>query len=145
LIRKIKIQIGIVALAFFMALAALVSPPLPQLQAAQQDQQNQQPQQNQQDQQNQPTRDQTQTDQQQPDKKKGGRFSGLKKITSGQSASETTSTASGGSKGISDGKKIGEMTPTAADRQQVTDMENYSVPQNDLKKFQDDGHLQPKQ
>lgn len=126
-----------IRLTILTGMAVMFGSTVPRL-AARQDQQNQQ------NQQNQPSQDQKQTDQQPPEEKKGGRFGGLKKITSGQSASETTSTASGGSKGISDGKTIADKTPTGADRQQVSDMENYSVPQNDLKKFQDDGHLQPK-
>jgi len=137
-----RIQRRAFPLAILTGMAVLLAISMPRLRAAQQDQQTQQPQQNQQ---NQPGQGQTQTDQQQPEKKKGGRFSGLKKITDIKSTSETTSTASGGSKGISDGKTIADKTPTADDRQQVTAMENYSVPQNDLKKFQDDGHLQPRQ
>jgi hypothetical protein len=137
-----RIQQMVLLLAILTGMALMFGPALPRLQAAQQDQQTQQPQQ---DQQNPPSQDQTKTDQTQTDQKKGSRFGGLKKVTGSQSAQQTTSTASGGSKGITDGKKLAETTPTAADRQQVTDMENYSVPQPDLKKFQDDGHLQPKQ
>jgi hypothetical protein len=142
--RKIKTPFGIFVLVLLMALAVSVGASRHRLQAASQDQKNQQDQQDQQSQQNKTNQDQTQTDQQQK-KKKGGLFGGLKKVSGVESGQESAATTSAGSKSISDGKKIGEMTPTAADRQQVTDMENYSVPQNDLKKFQDDGHLQPKQ
>ena len=136
-----RFQQAVLPLAILTGMVVLFAPPLPQLGAAQQDQQNQPAQQNQQSQQNQ---DNSQQDQQQTDQKKS-RFGGLKKITGSQSSQQTTSTASGGSKGITDGKKLAETNPTAADRQQVTDMENYSVPQPDLKKFQNDGHLQTKQ
>lgn len=140
MIRKIKIPLGIFVLVLLLALAVPVGVSLHRLQAASQDQNNQQ---DQQDQKNKPNQDQTQTDQQQK-KKKGGLFGGLKKVSGGESGQESAATTSAGSKSVGEGKKIGEMTPTAADRQQVTDMENYSVPQNDFKKFQDDGHLQPK-
>lgn len=132
MIKRIKIPLGIFVLVHLMALAVLVGAALHRVQAASQDQKNK------------PNQDQTQTDQQQK-KKKGGLFGGLKKVSGGESGQESAATTSAGSKSVGEGKKIGEMTPTAADRQQVTDMENYSVPGNDLKKFQDDGHLQPKQ
>jgi hypothetical protein len=51
-------------------------------------------------------------------------------------------TATGGTKGL-DGKMIGEAQPTAADRAMVGAMENYSIPEADLKQFQDDGKLIP--
>lgn len=133
--KEFRIKWAVAPLAILTGLGILFAPPLPRLGAAQQDQQNQQTQQDQ---------NKSQQDQQKPDQKKS-RFGGLKRVTGSQSAQQTTSTASGGSKGITDGKKLAETTPTAADRQQVTDMENYSVSQSVLKKFQDDGHLQPKQ
>jgi hypothetical protein len=82
--------------------------------------------------------------QQQPKKKKGGFFGGLKAAT-GQGSQETEATRTAGSKTIGEGAKIGDVQPTGADRQKVTEMEKYLVPQKDLKKFQDDGHLTPKQ
>jgi len=141
LIKRIKYLIGILGLALLVALAVSLSPSMHRVHAAQQDQNNQQ---NQQDQKKNANQNQTQSDQQQK-KKKGGLFGGLKKVSGVESGQESAATTSAGSKSVGEGKKIGEMTPTAADRQQVTDMENYSVPQSDLKKFQDDGHLQPKQ
>lgn len=87
---------------------------------------------------------QTQDQQQQPKKKKGGFFGGLKAIT-GQSSEQQATTQTAGSKTIGEGQKIGEAQPTGADRQKVTAMEKYSVPPNELKKFQEDGHLVPKQ
>lgn len=141
MIKKIIIFPGIFVLALLVALAVSFGPLPHRVQAASQDQKSQQ---GQQDQKNNPNQDQTQTDQQQK-KKKGGLFGGLKKVSGGESGQESAATTSAGSKSIGEGKKIGEITPTAADRQQVTDMENYSVPQSDLKKFQEDGHLQPKQ
>ena len=77
-------------------------------------------------------------------KKKGGFFGGLKAIT-GESSEQQEVTATAGSKTVGEGEQIGEAKPTAADRQAVTAMENYSVPEKDLKKFQDDGQLKPKQ
>ncbi|HLY59775.1 MAG TPA: hypothetical protein VKV95_03320 [Terriglobia bacterium] len=136
MMMKSKIWRTIFPLVILTGMAVMFGPALPRLGAAQQDQQTQD-QQKQQDQQK-----DDQTDQQ--PKKKGGMFGGLKKVTSGKSDNETASTASGGAKGALDGKQIADKTPTAADKQQVTDMEKYSVPQNVLKKFQDDGHLQPK-
>ena len=141
MIKRIKYLIGILGLALLVALAVSLSPSMHRVHAAQQDQNNQQ---NQQDQKKNANQNQTQSDQQQK-KKKGGLFGGLKKVSGVESGQESAATTSAGSKSVGEGKKIGEMTPTAADRQQVTDMENYSVPQSDLKKFQDDGHLQPKQ
>ena len=137
---KSTIQQAVFPLAILTGLGVLLASPRPRLGAAQQDQQGQQ---NQTDQQNQQNQDQSQTDQQ-PKKKKGGIFGGLKSVTT-QSSDQNKATASAGTKGVGAGKAIGEMTPTAADRQQVTDMENYTVPPNDLKKFQQAGHLQPNQ
>jgi hypothetical protein len=122
-------------LTALMGMAMMFALILPGLGAAQQDQQAQP------DQQNQPKQDQTNTDKQ--PKKKGGFFGGLKDVTT-QSSDQKKETASMGTKGALDGKEIADKTPTSADKQQVTDMENYSVPQGDLKKFQEDGHLQPK-
>jgi hypothetical protein len=93
------------------------------------------------------TQDQSQKDQQQQKKKKkgGGFFGGLKAIT-GESSEQTEATATAGSKSVGegDGARIADTTPTAADRRKVSEMENYSVPEKDLKKFQEDGHLVPK-
>lgn len=77
-------------------------------------------------------------------KAKGGFFGGLKSVT-GQSSEQSEETASAGTKGVGEGQKIANVTPTAADRQAVSAMEGYSVPPNDLKKFQQDGHLSPGQ
>lgn len=93
--------------------------------------------------QEQPAQEQAQKDQQKK-KKKGGFFGGLKAVT-GQSSEQQEATATAGSKSVGEGQKIGDVVPTASDRQQVTGMENYSIPEKDLKKFQDDGHLKPKQ
>jgi len=89
--------------------------------------------------------DKTQKEQQEKKKKKkGGFFSGLKAIT-GESSEQQEVTATAGSKTVGEGEQIGNTQPTAADRQAITAMENYSVPQKDLKKFQDDGRLKPQQ
>ena len=85
----------------------------------------------------------SQQDQQQKKKKKGGFFSGLKAV-SGESSEQTQATATAGSKSVGEGEKIGSVTPTAADRQQLSAMESYVVSNDVLKKFQQDGHLQPK-
>lgn len=95
-------------------------------------------------QQTQPDQSQGQGQQQEKPKKKGGIFGGLKTAT-GSSSQQTSATASAGTKGVGEGAKIGEVTPTAADRQAVTQMETYSVAQGDLTRFIEDGHLQPKQ
>jgi len=89
---------------------------------------------------------QEQKDQQQPKKKKkkGGLFGGLKAIT-GESSEQTEATATAGSKSVGEGESVGNVQPTASDRQQVTAIENYSIPEKDVKKFQEDGHLVPKQ
>ena len=89
------------------------------------------------------SQDQTKT-QEQP-KKKGGFFKGLTKVTGGQSGQESSATASAGAKGVGEGDKISDLTPTAADRQAVTAMESYSLPQGDLNKFIQDGKLKSKQ
>lgn len=89
--------------------------------------------------------DQSQKQNEEKPKKKGGFFGGLKKVTGGESGQETSATASAGAKGVGEGQQIGEVTPTPADRQAVANMEGYSVPQGDLNKFVEDGHLKPKQ
>ncbi len=76
-------------------------------------------------------------------KKGGGLFGGLKKVVGGQSSQETAGTQSAGSKSIGEGKAIGEVQPTPADRAAVQAMERYSVAAADLKKFQSDGKLEP--
>ncbi len=124
---------------FFSAL--MLASPAPAGRPQDQPQQDQQ-QQNQTEQRNQ--QDQTQQDQQKK-KKKGGFFGGMKKITGVESTEETSATASGGSKSVGEGAKIANATPTNADRQAVSAMEKYSVPEAALKKFQKDGNLQPKQ
>jgi uncharacterized protein HemX len=88
--------------------------------------------------------DKTQKEQQEKKKKKGGFFGGLKAIT-GESSEQQEVTATAGSKTVGEGEQIGNAQPTSADRQAVTAMENYSVPEKDLKKFQDDGQLKPQQ
>jgi hypothetical protein len=87
--------------------------------------------------------DKTQKEQQKK-KKKSGFFSGLKAIT-GESSEQQEVTATAGSKTVGEGEQIGNAQPTAADRQAVTAMENYSIPEKDVKKFQDDGQLKPQQ
>ena len=81
-------------------------------------------------------------EQQQKKKKKGGFFGGLKSIT-GESSEQQEVTATAGSKTVGEGERIGDVQPTSADRQKVTAMENYSVPEKDLKRFVQDGRLQP--
>ncbi len=88
--------------------------------------------------------DQTQGQQQEKPKKKGGFFGGLKAAT-GATQEQKSDTASAGTKGVGEGAKIGDVAPTAADRQAVTQMENYSVAQGDLSKFIEAGHLKAKQ
>jgi hypothetical protein len=83
---------------------------------------------------------QGQSQQQQQPKKKGGFFGGLKAVT-GSSSEQTADTASAGTKGVGEGQKIADVTPTAADRQAVFGMETYSVSRADLKKFIEDGRL----
>ena len=73
-------------------------------------------------------------------KKKGGFFSGLKAI-SGSSTEQQEVTATAGSKTVGEGEEIGNVKPSAVDRQAVTGMENYSIPQDELAKFQEEGQL----
>ncbi len=88
--------------------------------------------------------DQSQSDQQQQKKKKkGGFFKGLRSVT-GESGEQTEATRTAGSKSVGEGQKIAEVTPSGSDWQALDAMEKYSVPSQDLKKFQADGHLQPK-
>ncbi len=101
-------------------------------------------------QQNQPAQQQSQQDQgqgqqQEKPKKKGGFFGGLKAIT-GSSSEQTSATASAGAKGVGcqDGPKIAD-APTTAAEQPVAKMESYSLPQGDLAKFIESGHLKAKQ
>jgi hypothetical protein len=90
--------------------------------------------------------DQSQQGQEQQQKKKkgGGFFGGMKAMT-GQGSQETEATRSAGVKGVGEGAKVGDVQPTAADRAKVSEMERYSIPAPELKKFDDDGHLVPKQ
>ena len=136
MIQKLRVRFCLFALCLGMGLG-LVPPdqPLasrPAVAAAEQQQQQQQQQQ-----------DQGQQDQQKK-KKKGGVFGGMKAV-SGESSEQQEATATAGSKSVGEGEKIGSVTPTSADRQQVGAMANYTDPQNDLKKFQEDGRLKPKQ
>jgi hypothetical protein len=78
--------------------------------------------------------------QEKPKKKTGGFFSGLKAV-SGSSSEQQEVTTTAGSKTVGEGEEIGKVTPSAADRQAVTGMENYSIPQQDLAKFQEEGQL----
>jgi hypothetical protein len=75
-----------------------------------------------------------------PKKKKGGFFGGLKAI-SGSSSEQKEATATAGAKTVGEGEEIGNAKPSAADRQAVTGMENYSIPQDELAKFQEEGQL----
>jgi len=83
-------------------------------------------------------------DQQKKKKKGGGFFGGLKAVT-GESSEQQEVTATAGSKTVGEGEQIGSAQPTAADRQAVSAMEKYSIPEKDVKKFQDEGQLKPKQ
>jgi hypothetical protein len=83
-------------------------------------------------------------DQQKKKKKGGGFFGGLKAIT-GESSEQQEVTATAGSKTVGEGEQIGNAQPTAADRQAVNAMETYSIPEKDVKKFQNDGQLKSKQ
>lgn len=127
------------ALAFLAVLAWVTTQPLRAVQDAQQSPPPDQGQSQSQDQ------TQTQTQTQEKPKKKGGFFKGLTKVTGGQSGQETSATASAGTKSVGEGDKISDLTPTAADRQAVTAMEGYSLPQGDLNKFIQDGNLKSKQ
>jgi type II secretory pathway pseudopilin PulG len=128
--RRFLVPLGVALLA---ALPLVLSSPA--VRAGQDTTQGQQ-QQNQQD--------QSQTQQPEKPKKKGGFFGGLKSIT-GSSSEQTSATASAGAKGVGEGAKMANLTPTPADIAAVTSMEQYSIPPQDLKKFDQDGHLQPKQ
>ena len=68
-------------------------------------------------------------------------FGGAKPVAASGSQQQGL-TATGGTKGL-DGKMIGEAQPTAADRAMVGAMENYSIPEADLKQFQNEGKLIP--
>jgi len=98
----------------------------------------------------QPAQDQSQQGQQaEKDKKKkkgGGFFGGLKAVSgSGSEQQEATRTAGSKSAGEPEsGQSIGDVTPSAADRQAVSAMEGYSIPAPEVKKFQDDGLLKSK-
>jgi hypothetical protein len=115
-------------------LAALLSAwPARHASAGQEAQQNQQ--------QGQQEQSQEKSQQAKP-KKQGGFFGGLKAVT-GSGSEQTSATASAGTKGVGEGAKIGEVTPSAADRQAVTEMETLFVSPQELKKFEEDGHLKP--
>ena len=68
-------------------------------------------------------------------------FAGAKPVAASGSTQQGL-TATGGAKGL-DGQMIGSAQPTATDRAMVGAMENYSIPEADLKQFQEDGKLIP--
>jgi cell division septation protein DedD len=80
--------------------------------------------------------------QQEKPKKKGGFFGKMKAVTGG-SSEQSSATASAGTKGVGEGAKIANLTPTAADIAAVTSMEQFTIPAPALKKFEQDGHLKP--
>lgn len=133
-----KSALRILALVFSFILLGSVAAPRPRAQ----DQSSQA----------QPTQDQSTPDQQKPEKQKkekkkgGGFFSGLKAVSgSGSEQQEATRTAGSKSAGEPEsGQSIGDVTPSAADRQAVSAMEGYSIPAPEVKKFQDDGKLKSK-
>jgi hypothetical protein len=94
--------------------------------------------------QSQQSQEKSDKDQQKKKKKGGGFFGGLKAVT-GESSEQQEATRTAGSKTVGEGEQIGDAQPTAADRQAVKAMENYSIPEKDVKKFQDGGQLKPKQ
>jgi hypothetical protein len=77
-------------------------------------------------------------------KKKGSFFRGLKAVA-GQSSEQQGETATAGTKGVGEGEQIANLQPSAADRQAVTAMEEYSVSASELKQFQEEGKLKPQQ
>ena len=68
-------------------------------------------------------------------------FAGAKPVAASGSQQQGL-TATGGTKGL-DGQMVGSAQPTSADRAIVTVMENYTIPEADLKQFQDEGKLIP--
>jgi hypothetical protein len=104
-------------------------------------QEAQQPQADQQSQTETPSQDQTQA---KPKKKKSSFWGDLGGSVKGSKSEQTSETASAGTKGVGEGEKIGNVTPTAADRQAVTAMESSSVRAGDLSKFIEEGRLNPK-
>jgi hypothetical protein len=105
-------------------------------------QQQQQPDQQQQDKDK--DKDKKQQDQKKDEQKKGGGlFGGMKRITSAKGSSESNYTATAGAKGVGpgDGKKIAEAQPTADDRAKVDKMAGTAPSPDELKKFLDEGKL----
>lgn len=68
-------------------------------------------------------------------------FGGAKPVAASGSTQQGL-TATGGAKGLS-GQEIAQAQPSANDRAMVGAMENYSIPEADLKQFQDEGKLIP--
>lgn len=77
-----------------------------------------------------------------PEEKKKRSFFGGTKAVAGSGSQQAGVTATGGTKGLS-GEEIGNVQPTAADRGLVVAMDNYAIPEPDLKQFQEDGKLIP--
>ena len=94
--------------------------------------------------QSQQSQEKSDKDQQKKKKKGGGFFGGLKAVA-GESSEQQEVTATAGSKTVGEGEQIGSAQPTAADRRAVSAMESYAIPEKDVKKFQDEGQLKPKQ
>ncbi|HTV54869.1 MAG TPA: M48 family metalloprotease [Terriglobia bacterium] len=73
--------------------------------------------------------------------RQGKFFAGLKAI-SGQGKPQEVTTATAGSKSVGEGRRIAEVTPTAADWQAVSRMETGTVSQADLAAFRAEGRLE---
>lgn len=77
-----------------------------------------------------------------PEEKKKRSFFGGTKAVAGTGSQQSGVTATGGTKGL-DGETIGNAQPTPAHRGLVVAMDNYAIPEPDLKQFQADGKLIP--
>ncbi len=77
-----------------------------------------------------------------PGEKNKRSFFGGSKAVAGSGSQQSGVTATGGVKGLS-GEDIGNAQPTPVHRGLFVAMDNYAIPEPDLKQFQEDGKLIP--
>ncbi len=75
------------------------------------------------------------------EKKDSGLFTGFKKVTGSEKSEEKQATASAGAKGVGEGKSIGNVPASAADRTKVARMESARPSQEEMNAFLQEGKL----
>ena len=73
--------------------------------------------------------------------KQGGLFGGVRAVTSMKKSDESELTASAGAKGVGEGKAIGKVPVSGADRQKVARMASAMASPAEMKTFLEEGKL----